>query len=145
PLTAHMCGGTSAHESNWRDRPYHTWYAAQIGIIPVSLAKNFWNSKPTKPAILYEPAYENFWTDERGERVTAYVAFLSGFYGFGYGVAGVWDDNYTLTPTVDGCGYDQNPKLWSDGLNRASGDQMTYLMRFFTALDWWKLTPQFNS
>lgn len=145
PLTAHMCGDTSASQSRWKDRPYHTWYGAQIREIPVNIAKDFWFSKPAKPSILYEPAYENFWTDEKGERVMAYVAFLSGFYGFGYGVAGVWDDNYAGPPNRDsGTSYDPNCTLWSDGLNRPSGDQMTHLKKFFTELEWWRLVPQFN-
>jgi hypothetical protein len=150
PLSAHMCnsGTVTASTSLWRQKPYHTWYAAQVqgDPLPISCALDFWDSTPTKPSILYEPPYENFWTDEAGERIRAYVAFLSGFYGFGYGVAGVWDDNYTCEPVRDsGTTYDPHCKLWYDGLNRPSGDQMTLFRRFFTSLEWWKLKPRFAS
>ena len=150
PLSAHMCntGTVTASTSLWRLKPYHTWYAAQVqgDPLPSSCARDFWDSDPTKPAILYEPPYENFWTDEAGERIRAYVAFLSGFYGFGYGVAGVWDDNYACEPVRDsGTTYDPHCKLWYDGLNRQSGDQMTFVRRFFTSLKWWKLTPRFDN
>ena len=147
PLSAHMCnaGTVTASTSRWRSKPYHSWYAAQIQL-PYSCAMDFWNSLPTKPTILYEPPYENFWTDEAGERIRAYVAILSGFSGFGYGVAGIWDDTYTIEPVRDsGTAYDPHPKLWYDGLNRESGNQMTHFRDFFTSLEWWKLIPRFGN
>ena len=149
PLSAHMCntGTTVASNSLWRDKPYHTWYAAQVrgAPLPVGVAEDFWNSLPTKPAILYEPPYENFWTNRAGERIRAYVAFLSGFYGFGYGVAGVWDDNYSDTPVRDsGTTYDPHFKFWYDGLNRKSGDDMTRMRDFFSKLNWWRLIPRYG-
>jgi hypothetical protein len=150
PLSAHMCntGSVTASTSPWRLKPYHTWYAAQVQgpPLPPGCARDFWDSLPTKPAVVYEPPYENFWTDAAGERTRAYVAFLSGFYGFGYGVAGVWDDNYTCTPVRDsGTTYDPNCKPWYDGLSRPSGDQMTLVRQFFTSIAWWKLEPRFDS
>jgi hypothetical protein len=146
PLSAHTCNAITASASKWREKPFHTWYAVQQqSIIDAGFAEDYWETTPTKPAVHYEPPYENFWTDAAGERTRAYMAFLSGFCGFGYGVAGVWDDNYTIPPHRDsGTAYDPNPKLWYDGLGRASGDQMTYVKRFLSALDWWKLTPRFD-
>lgn len=149
PLSAHMCntGTTVASTSLWRDKPYHTWYAAQVQgpPLPVGVAEDFWNSSPTEPAIVYESPYENFWTDRAGERIRSYVAYLSGFYGFGYGVAGVWDDNYTDTPVRDsGTTYDPHFKFWYDGLNRKSGDDMTRMRDFFFKLKWWRLVPCFG-
>ena len=146
PLSAHTCNAITASASKWREKPYHTWYAVQQqGYVDGNYAQDYWLTAPAKPAVHYEPPYENFWTDAAGERTRAYTAFLSGFCGFGYGVAGIWDDTYSLPPHRDsGTAYDPNPKLWSDGLARASGDQMTYMERFFTGLEWWKLTPRFD-
>ncbi|MDR3710979.1 MAG: DUF5060 domain-containing protein [Capsulimonadaceae bacterium] len=148
PLSAHMCNQTAAVASNslWRDKPYHTWYAAQIqgGPLWASCARDFWEAQPTKPAILYEPQYENFWTTESGERHQGYAAFLSGFYGFGYGVAGIWDDSYSCDPPDRGTIYDKNCHVWYEELERPSATQMTYLRRFFEAIDWWKLEPCYN-
>ena len=146
PLSAHTCNAITASASKWRDKPFHTWYAVQQqGFVDGGYAQDYWDTPPAKPAVHYEPPYENFWTDAAGERTRAYAAFLSGFCGFGYGVAGIWDDNYTLPPHQDsGTPYDPHPKLWSDGLFQPSGDQMTYMKRFFTGLEWWKLTPRFD-
>ncbi len=146
PLSAHTCNAITASTSKWREKSFHTWYAVQLqGIVDADYAQDYWDTAPTKPAVHYEPPYENFWTDAAGERTRAYTAFLSGFCGFGYGVAGIWDDTYTITPVRDsGTPYDPNPKLWYDGLARASGDQMTFMKRFFTGLEWWKLTPRFD-
>lgn len=117
----------------------------QQPIVDAGFAEDHWETTPTKPAVHYEPPYENFWTDATGERTRAYTAFLSSFRGFGYGVAGVWDDNHTNPPRRDsGTAYDPNPKLWYDGLARPSGDQMTFVKGFFTGLEWWELTPRFD-
>lgn len=146
PLSAHTCNAVTATTSKWRDKPFHTWYAVQQqSVVDANFARDYWETTPTKPAVHYEPPYENFWTDAAGERTRAYTAFLSGFCGFGYGVAGVWDDNYALPPHRDsGTAYDPNPKLWYDGLARPSGDQMSFVKRFFMGLEWWKLTPRFD-
>jgi len=148
PLTAHMCDQsvTVASKSTWRDKPYHTWFAAQLqgGPVGTKTAADFWTSEPTKPAVAYEAGYENFWSTEASNRKQAYAAYLSGFYGFGYGVAGIWDDSYSCDPPDRGTTYDKNCHVWYDALVRPSGHQMGYMRAFFETLDWWKLVPVFD-
>ena len=148
PLSAHMCNTnvTVASTSSWRTKPYHTWYAAQVqgGPMSAACASDFWNSTPTKPAIVYEAGYENFWADEAGERCQAYTAFLSGFYGYGYGVAGIWDDGYSCDPPDRGTPYDKNRHVWYDALVRPSGMQMGYMRKFFEQIRWWELAPHYD-
>lgn len=157
PLSAHMHEEfqVTASTSLWRDKPYHTWYAMQNisnnghlhkdGPIWNSTAKDYWDSKPTKPAIVYEDQYENWGTDVGDARINAYAPYLCGFYGIGYGVAAIWDDRHSpdfpsnQPPTLDGtCG------VWYEALDRPSGVQMSYMRKFFDTLKWWTLIPRYD-
>lgn len=148
PLSAHMeeTGGTVASNSSWGSKPYHKWWAVQWqgDQSNVATAKNFWNNTPAKPSILYEPPYENLWTDAKGSRGAGYKAFQSGMYGYGYGANGVWNDLYTNTDNGTAYLQPQNYTNWYDGANLPAATQLTFLKSFYTSLEWWKLIPRFD-
>jgi len=152
PLLPHMehTGTAVAFNSWWKSKPYHDGWAVQWqgDMTGMSTAKDFWYHAATKPAVLYEPAYDGFWTDNRGALAGAYKAFQYGMYGYGYGAAGVWNDIYSKSGEPDdfGTGYEMPARYvwWYDGANYPTGDQLTYFRDFYTSLEWWKLIPRFD-
>ena len=152
PLTAHMenTSATLASNSWWGNKPYHNWWAIQwqegmdSDIMPV--AKDFWYHSPTKPSVLYESAYEGFWTDAKGVRGVGYEAFQSGIYGYGYGANGVWNDLYSKDPPDYGTDYEMPVRYlnWYDGANLPGAKQLTYFKIFYSGIQWWKLVPRFD-
>lgn len=152
PLSAHMenTSSTIASTSWWGDKPYHSWWAVQWqegirGDIS-KVAKDFWDHLPAKPSVLYESAYEGFWTDAKGARGAAYKAFQSGMFGYGYGANGVWNDLYSKTPPDYGTGYEMPVRYlgWYEGTNLPGARQLIYFKKFYTGLDWWRLVPRFS-
>ncbi|MFC5404367.1 DUF4038 domain-containing protein [Cohnella soli] len=152
PIMPHMesASSTLPASSSWASKPYHDGWAVQWqgNLSGMRVAKEFWNASPTKPAVLYESAYDQFWTDNRGALGAAYKAFQYGMYGYGYGAAGVWNDIYSKRGGPDDFGTaSEMPDRyfwWYDGANLKTGDQLTDFKRFYTALEWWKLIPRFN-
>lgn len=152
PLTAHMenVSSTRAADSWWKSKSYHNWWSIQwqedLNPNIISVAKDFWNSVVTKPSVLYESAYEGFWTDAKGARGAGYKAFQNGIYGYGYGANGVWNDLYSKDPPDYGTDYEMPARFmsWYDGANLPAAAQLTYLKKFYSALDWWKLVPRFD-
>jgi Protein of unknown function (DUF4038)/Domain of unknown function (DUF5060)/Putative collagen-binding domain of a collagenase len=152
PLTAHMenTSHTRASDSWWGSKPYHSWWSIQwqggINDDLFSVGKDFWNSANTKPSVLYESAYEGFWTDAKGAREAGYKAFQNGIYGYGYGANGVWNDLYSKNPPDYGTDYEMPVRFisWYDGANLQGAAQLAYLKKFYTSLQWWKLAPRFN-
>ena len=69
PLTADMRPVISASTSDWKNLYFHDWFAAQIqdpGGLSHSTASDFYYSG--KPVVLFEPPFDNLWTDRSGER-----------------------------------------------------------------------------
>jgi len=99
PVMPHMesTDHTTSADSWWSGKPFHSGWAVQWQgeLTEKGTAEGFWNSLPTKPAILYESAYDGFWTDSRGALGAAYKAFQYGMYGYGYGANGIWNDIYS--------------------------------------------------
>lgn len=152
PLTAHMenTSQTRAADSWWGNKPFHSWWSIQwqggINDDLFSVGKDFWKSAITKPSVLYESAYEGFWTDAKGAREAGYKAFQNGIYGYGYGANGVWNDLYSKDTPDYGTDYEMPVRFtsWYDGANLSGAKQLTYLKKFYTAIEWWKLTPRFD-
>ncbi|MCQ6558753.1 discoidin domain-containing protein [Paenibacillus mendelii] len=144
-------GATTASDSWWADKSYHDGWAVQmhVDMTDMNAAKDFWNTAPHKPAVLYETGYEKFWADSKGALGAAYKAFQYGIYGYGYGAAGVWNDVYSKPGEPDdfGTAYElpQRYYWWYDGANLRTADQLGFFKRFYTALEWWKLVPRFDS
>ncbi len=142
PLTAHMVNESyvSWATSAWKNLAYHDWFGVQVQSgFNTTLAANYYTNAG-KPVIFFEGPYENYWTDRNGNRNQSYAAFLSGWYGVGYGVAGVWDGIYDCTASTD-----PNCKPWTDGLFRESGNDMARLASFFKSISWWNLIPRFTN
>ena len=141
---------TTWANSWWADKPYHHGWAVQWqgDLTDVSLAKGYWAATPTKPIILYEGQYDQFWTDSRGALGQAYKAFQYGMYGYGYGANGIWNDIYSAPgePPDYGTGYEMPDRYfwWFDGANLETGKLLTHFKNFYTRLEWWKLTPRFD-
>jgi len=152
PLSAHMenTSHTRAADSWWGNKPYHNWWSIQwqggINDDFFSVGKDFWNSAITKPSVLYESAYEGFWTDAKGAREAGYKAFQNGIYGYGYGANGVWNDLYSKNPPDYGTDYEMPVRYlsWYDGVNLPGAAQLIHLKNFYTSLHWWKLVPRFD-
>jgi len=152
PLTAHMenTSVTLAKDSWWGNKPYHTWWAIQwqqgiqdnIGFV----GKEFWNNSIVKPSVLYESAYDGFWTDSKGARAAGYKAFQNGIFGYGYGANGVWNDLYSRNPPDYGTDYEMPVRYlnWFDGANLPAANELKYLKHIYNLIEWWKLIPRFD-
>jgi hypothetical protein len=64
--------------------------------------------------------------------------------GYGYGANGIWNDLYSSNDYGTSFEMPQRYLNWYEGLNLAGAGQMTYMKRFYTSLNWWKLTPRFD-
>ena len=132
----------------------HDWWAAQWH---PSLKKNG-NLEPVRqywiddrPAVLYESNYCGLWTQDFGARAQGYIAFLSGFCGYGYGAADIW--NYRgefemCNYSTDGVecvdpGHKRVP--WGQAIGFPSARQMRHLRNFFESFDWWNMKPIFDN
>jgi uncharacterized protein DUF4038/uncharacterized protein DUF5060/collagenase-like protein with putative collagen-binding domain len=152
PVMPHMenTDHTTASKSWWSGKPYHSGWAVQWQgeLTDMGTAKGFWNALPAKPSVLYESAYDSFWTDSRGALGAAYKAFQYGMYGYGYGANGLWNDIYSKPgePGDFGTAYEMPAHYfwWRDGADLRTGDQLAYFKHFYTSLKWWRLIPRFN-
>lgn len=139
---------TRVADSSWKDLPWHDAFGAQLQDWDIAAAREFWELAPTKPTIAYETRYEDFWTDARGALASGYIAFQLGMRGYGYGVAGVWNDVYSTAdePPDFGTDYELPARYlwWYDGLRRPTGDQLTRLRDFYAAREWWRFEPRFD-
>ena len=130
----------------------HNWWGAQWspvlnGQAYAIVAQDYWNSK--KVAIMYESRYCYLGTKDFGARAQGWIAYLNGMYGYGYGAQDIWHYNVTYnenTESYDGVETitvaDKQVK-WSDAIEFESGYQVGYMRKFFSNIEWWKLTPKF--
>lgn len=152
PVMPHMENTDHARASNswWSAEPFHSGWALQWQgeLTDMNIAREFWNALPSKPSVLYESAYDHFWTDSRGALGAAYKAFQYGMYGYGYGANGIWNDLYSKPGERGdfGTAYEMPAHYfwWRDGADLPTADQLTLFKRFYTSLDWWKLVPRFD-
>jgi hypothetical protein len=152
PVMPHMenTDHTTSSNSWWSGKAYHAGWAVQWQgeLTDMGTAQEFWNASPTKPSVLYESAYDHFWTDSRGALGAAYKAFQYGMYGYGYGANGIWNDIYSKPgePGDFGTAYEMPAHYfwWQEGADLRTGDQLAYFKQFYTGLEWWKLVPRFN-
>jgi hypothetical protein len=152
PLMPHMenTEHTNAANSWWAGKPYHSGWAVQWQgeLTDTETAKGFWNALPAKPSVLYESAYDHFWTDSRAALGAAYKAFQYGMYGYGYGANGIWNDIYSKPGEAGdyGTAYEmpRHYLWWRDGADLPTGNQLTYFKQFYSRLEWWRLVPRFR-
>ncbi len=150
PLGAHMENTSAALASTswWGNKKYHHWWPVQIqdNMSSPDAARNFWDNIPAKPVVLYESAYEDFWTNAKGARSAGYKAFQYGMFGYGYGANGIWNDTYSDDPADYGTGYEMPGRYlhWYKGANLPGAAQLIHLKEFYQKARWWNLTPRFN-
>ncbi len=148
--------GTSAFfNQSVTDRTGHDWWGTQWNIkfdnpsIPVVLGKDYWAT--SKVAVLYEGSYAYLYTKDFGARAQGWLAYLNGFFGYGYGAQDIWayknaygsegntsDGLETVTPT-------DKKKKWSETIELPSGYQVGYMRQFFEKFEWWSLVPDFDN
>ncbi len=153
PIMPHMedASYTTANNSSWATMSYHDGFGVQWQgeMTDMNIAKSFWNYSSSRPAVLYETGYEGFWLNSTEALANGYKAFQYGMYGYGYGVAGVWNDVYSRPGESNdaGTGYQlaDHYGWWYDGANVQTGDQLTYLKNFYKSIEWWKLVPRFDN
>lgn len=139
PLTAHMAA-VASFETTWGDKPYHSWFAAQVLTLTKEFYQSFMAYPKIKPIVTYETGYEHNSTTTEYARKAPYIAFQNGSFGFGYGAQGVWAINHSPDDWFHYGPYYR----WFDGLQAEAGSQMTYFKRFYSNLEWWKLKPVFS-
>ncbi|MBX3007062.1 MAG: DUF4038 domain-containing protein [Melioribacteraceae bacterium] len=151
PHSAHLWDNSNPaffNSDNWHN--FHMIQAGHIiwggGTQTKEFYKKYYESIPIKPMLESEANYEGLGKDKQCSdtdiRNAAYKSFLSGSFGFGYGVQGIWQNCYTVNEC--GCCTDWGIKTWIEGLNAKGGEQMSHLKKFFDALKWTKLEPRFE-
>ncbi|MBR2837642.1 MAG: DUF4038 domain-containing protein [Kiritimatiellae bacterium] len=131
-------------------RTGHSWWAAQwspdlAGPVSLDAVRDYWASD--KPAVCYEGRYCGLWTKDFGARAQGWIAFLSGFCGYGYGAIDQWlymSDYDVDRPSHDGVetiSVEDKARPWCESLEYPSAAQMAHLKRFLTSFDWWNLKP----
>ncbi len=167
PLTAHMeffsinppagmeC--TSISSSAFRKVKGHTWWGiqwAQKRSDPIDYmqGKDLWLNGQGKVGVLYEPSYENLATKSFGARMMAWLAYLNGMYGYGYGAQDMWyyhcrfrmdDDRFDGVDTVT---VEDKKIHWSKMIHNDTSIQLgKYMRKFMEENEWWKLIPRFDN
>ncbi len=133
----------------------HTWWASQWRPTVntqynFDIPKDYWENGEGKPTVDYEARYHYLSASDFGARVQAYIPYLCGMYGHGYGARDMWyydSDSYDNGGN-DGVGYftaeDQKANTWSKLIDAPISTELTYLRGFFESVGWWKLIPDFN-
>ncbi len=153
PASTKTIGTTK--QSAFYSKPGHTWWGVQWRPTVdqqynFKIPKNYWFFGENKVAINYESRYDYLYTKNFGARVSGWITYLSGMYGYGYGAADIWC--YLSTYSFDEAGNDgvdtittDDKKMpWGEAVLMPTGDQMTYLRGFLTSAGWWKLVPNFD-
>ncbi len=137
----------------------HDWWAAQwrfefnVPQTAFNIGKEYWPID--KVSVMYEGRYAFFYTKEFGARAQGWLAYLNGFFGYGYGAQDMWMYKYGVESQTDVWtdGYDnvtpddRRNMLWSQSIELQSGYQVGYMRQFFeTAVgDWYNLVPDFDN
>lgn len=133
----------------------HSWWAIQWRPCVdqqynFNMPKDYWENGQGKPVVNYEARYDHLYTKGFGARVQAWISYLNGLCGYAYGGADMWVYIGTYAQHADGFdGVDvitipEKRITWSELINAPISTEMTYLRRFFDAIEWWRLTPDFD-
>lgn len=157
PTTCHQenTDNVRVENSTFGRESSHDWYASQWSSLASNgtqlnwnMLKEYWNNPGSKPVVNYEGRYDHFWAGTRTTRTQAWVTYFNGQVGFGYGAQPIfnmfWAEREEQTPTTyDGEEYDRGLN-WLEGLHLEAGEQVTYVKKFLSEFEWWKLVPCFN-
>jgi len=140
--------GGEFREASWLD---HNWLQTGqsdqlLWRVPMRVAQNYaWS--PPQPVIHVEGLYENN-TPEGATaaqvRWQAWVAFLNGAAGHGYGAGGLFQFYDPLA--AEGIDAFNSPppdgkSTWREALAYPGGTQLKHLADFFSRIPWWTLEP----
>lgn len=157
PSTCHQehWSFTSVNNSNFGQLESHTWYASQYNTplnssINWELMREYWNNPGSKPVVNYEGRYDHFWTGTEGSRAQGWIAFMNGQVGYGYGVQPIWSIFWAQNGITDFTGKDESCEFkmdanWVEGLYADAGKQVSYIRKFLSEYEWWRLVPCFEN
>lgn len=107
-----------------------------------------WSQAPIRPFINLEPPYENHLAYQSRQPFDAFKVrramywslLVSPTAGVTYGGHGVWgwDDGSSAPEAHPTTG---TPLPWQEALRMPAAEQMAYLARLFTSIEWWQLQP----
>lgn len=147
----------NALPSAFRDVKEHNFYAAQWSPSKTEqtdycVEKDFWYNSQGKPVINYEGQYCYLWTKNYGARMQGYLAFLNGFYGYGWGGQDTWsylniyDEENDSSDGVDTITSEEKlSATWEDALEYESSYQVGYMRNFLEKAQWYNLIPRFDN
>lgn len=145
------CDGRSAFADDAvAKRAGHTWWAAQwspdlVNEMDFVVPREYWASP--RPAVNYEGRYCGLWTKDFGARAQGWIAFLTGFCGYGYGAIDMWlykssyDVHHDSHDGVEPITKADKLRPWCESIEYPSAKQMGYLRTFLEGFDWWNLKP----
>ena len=133
----------------------HTWWGAQWRPMVdqqfnFGIPEDYWFNGEGKVTINYESRYDYLYTKNFGARVSGWISYLTGMYGYGYGAADIWCYLSTYSFNEEGNdGVDvittKDKKIpWGEAVLMPTGDQMTYMRGFLEKAGWYKLIPDFD-
>ncbi len=156
PTTCHQehWSYTSIKNSTFGKLEAHDWYAAQYNT-PLNTGldwdklREYYNNPGSKPVVNYEGRYDHFWTGSFGARAQGWIAFMNGQTGYGYGVQPIWSifwafNGMTVFTSTDENGEFRTDANWLEGLRSEAGAQVSYIKKFLSEYEWWRLVPCFN-
>lgn len=134
----------------------HNWWASQwkpwlFMQFEFSIPRDYWENGEGKPAVNYEGKYHNLDVGDYGARAQAWITYLSGMCGYGYGAQGMW--YYKSNYQSDQIAFDGidiiTPEMkqttkWSDLIDAPISNELTILRGFLENVGWWKLVPDFD-
>ena len=134
----------------------HTWWASQWRPTVhmqynFDIPRDYWENGEGKPTIDYEARYHYLSASDFGARVQAWIPYLCGMYGHGYGARDMWYYGTTSydQDANDGVGYmtaaEKAERSWSYFIDAPISTELTYLRGFFEHVGWWKLIPDFDN
>jgi len=148
--SAKASSGGEFHDEAWLDNNWlQTGHATErLWLIPFRIAENRARSS-VKPVVHTEGFYENHRKEGASPaqvRWQAWVAFLSGGAGHGYGASGIWQFFDPEDATC--CGIDRlnsrpwGGTRWDAALAYRGAAQLRHLREFCAGLPWWRLEPR---
>ncbi len=134
----------------------HTWWASQWRPIihrqhNSDIPRDYWENGEGKPTVDYEPRYHFLGGGDFCMRAQAWISYLSGMCGHGYGAEDMW--YYINTYATDHDSFDgienvtsekKKTVLWSELIHAPITNELGYLKKFLEDVCWWKLIPDFD-
>lgn len=148
-------GGQSVFaDTNVAARCGHNWWGAQWspklnGPQRTEMLRDYWDDP--RVAVNYEGRYCGLWTLDFGARAQAWISYLCGFYGYGYGAADLWlyKSTYDMAKPssneLEFISLEMKHTPWRKALEFDSAKQMRFFRDYLDGLEWWKLVPDLGT